>query len=77
MVFNEGASSRIKGLHSSESPSLALHPAPIKGNPQPWLSVAVVMEIVIRMGSCGPEVRVQLLCLPAHVSRMPESELIK
>ena len=49
-------------IYSSESPSsLSLRLAPIKGNSQPWLSVAVVMEIVIRMGLRGPEVRVQLL----------------
>lgn len=59
MVFSEGALSGIKELHSFESPSSpSLHPVPIKENSQPWLSVAVVMEIVIRMGSCGPEVRV-------------------
>ena len=66
-----------KELHSSESPSLSPRLAPIKGNSQPWLSVAVVMEIVIRTGLRGPEVRVQLLWLAAHVSWMLESELIK
>lgn len=38
-------------LRKSSFPTL--HPAGIKGNSQPWLSVAVVMEMLIRMGSSG------------------------
>lgn len=45
------------------------HPASIKGNPQPWLSLTVVMEIVRRMGPGAPEVRVHViaLALSTHV----------